>query len=99
MSNESDNQGGLLSGLLDPVGATLETALSPVGAVVSGVTKPVTDTVGGVVKPLVGGVVGGVMDAGKQAGEGLGGAGDVKTHASGPDFGGKRQTASNPLGL
>ncbi len=77
--------------------------MSPVGNIVSGVTQPVGETGGGVTKPLLGGLVGGIMDAGKQAGEAIGGqagaAGDSKAKSSYEQLGGKPQTAKNPLGL
>jgi hypothetical protein len=89
---------GLLSGILDPIGDTLESGLKPVGNTVGTVTKPVTDTLGSVTKPVVGGVMGAGQKAGDKAGVGAGNTSGLGV-SNYERFGGKEQTAQNPLGL
>ena len=81
---------GLLSGILDPIGNTLESTLKPVGDTVGTVTKPVTGVVGNVTKP-----VGDAIGTGQPV---EGGAGTEAKGSTGK-YGGKKQTADNPLGL
>ncbi|KAI9695430.1 MAG: hypothetical protein M1820_008615 [Bogoriella megaspora] len=94
-----DGEPGFLSPVLDPVGNVLSKGLSPVGAALNGVAKPVNQVVGKGVTQPVGGLVEGTMDLGSKVTDGASEPGAGKKTFKEKGYGGKEQSAGNPLGI
>jgi len=93
---EQKGTGGLLSGLLDPVGSVLQTGLRPVGVPLEhAVTKPLGNAVGGITKPALGPLAG----THEEKSEVIGGGNKDSYEHKKESIGGKVQDGENPLGL